>query len=115
MNVRPYCFFRMRLSSSTRSPRSCSERIRRPKPCFSVITADGTWFLCLYAQHGIDFHEALRAGASDAELADLISATWLGRIDRGAEERLGIAQRAPLYQVSALRADPRREMHTRGG
>jgi len=81
----------------------------------SRLTADGTWFLCLYAQHGIDFREALRTGASDAELADLISATWLGRTDRGAEERLGIAQRAPLYQVSALRADPRREMHTRGG
>src|SRR5271154_6416745 len=38
-NTRPYCFFRMRLSSSTSSPRSCSDRISLPNPCFKVITA----------------------------------------------------------------------------
>src|SRR6185295_15970917 len=41
-NTFPYCFFKIRLSSSTSRPRSWSERIRRPKPCFSVITAAGT-------------------------------------------------------------------------
>ena len=81
----------------------------------SRLTADGTWFLCLYAERGIDLRAPVRAGASDAELAELISATWQGRTDRGAEERLGLHERAPLYQVSGLRADPHREMHTRGG
>ena len=81
----------------------------------SRLTADGTWFLCLYAERGTDLREPLRTGATDAELADLIASTWRGRTDRGAEERLGVVHRAPLYQVDGLRADPHREMHTRGG
>jgi cyclic pyranopterin phosphate synthase len=81
----------------------------------SRLTADGTWFLCLYAQNGIDLRLPLRDGASDAELAALIASRWRGRSDRGAEERLAVADRSALYQVDALRADPRREMHTRGG
>ena len=81
----------------------------------SRLTADGTWFLCLYAERGTDLREPLRNGASDGELADLIAATWRGRTDRGAEERLGIVNRTPLYPVEGLRADPHREMHTRGG
>jgi cyclic pyranopterin phosphate synthase len=81
----------------------------------SRLTADGTWFLCLYAERGTDLREPLRNGATDKELADLIRSTWSGRTDRGAEERLGIAERSPLYRVEGLRADPHREMHTRGG
>jgi len=81
----------------------------------SRLTADGTWFLCLYAERGTDLREPLRHGVTDKELADLISSRWQGRTDRGAEERLGVADRSALYQVAALRADPRREMHTRGG
>ena len=34
---------------------------------------------------------------------------------RGAEERLGVADRGALYRIDSLRADPHREMHTRGG
>jgi cyclic pyranopterin phosphate synthase len=81
----------------------------------SRLTADGTWFLCLYAERGIDLREPVRAGATDDDLAELISSTWRGRTDRGAEQRLGLAQRSPLYQVDGLRADPHKEMHTRGG
>jgi GTP 3',8-cyclase len=81
----------------------------------SRITADGTWFLCLYAGRGIGLREALRGGATDAELAALIRATWEGRSDRGAEQRLGVRDRGALYQLDSLRADPHREMHTRGG
>jgi len=81
----------------------------------SRLTADGTWFLCLYAERGVDLREPLRAGASDEELAALIAATWRGRSDRGAEERLAVAQRGALYRIESLRADPHREMHTRGG
>src|SRR5947208_8910668 len=56
----------------------------------SRLTADGTWFLCLYAGQGVDLREPLRAGASDAELAALIASVWRGRRDRGAEERLAL-------------------------
>jgi len=81
----------------------------------SRVTADGTWFLCLYAGQGVDLRAPLRGGASDEELAALIRTTWQGRTDRGAEERLGVADRGALYRIDSLRADPHREMHTRGG
>jgi cyclic pyranopterin phosphate synthase len=81
----------------------------------SRLTADGTWFLCLYAERGIDLREPLRAGASDEDLRAIITNAWTGRTDRGAEERLSVVQRGALYKIDALRADPRREMHTRGG
>ena len=81
----------------------------------SRITADGTWFLCLYAARGIDLREPLRRGATDEALTSLIRETWQGRVDRGAEERLGVADRGALYRIDSLRADPHREMHTRGG
>jgi len=81
----------------------------------SRITADGTWFLCLYAAAGIDLREPLRRGVPHAELASLIRETWQGRSDRGAEQRLGVADRGALYRIDSLRADPHREMHTRGG
>ena len=81
----------------------------------SRLTADGTWFLCLYAERGSNLREPLRNGATDQELTDLITSAWRGRSDRGAEERLGVANRAPLYAIDGLRADPHREMHTRGG
>ena len=54
-------------------------------------------------------------GATDEEIADRIGETWRARTDRGAEERAGVADRGVLYQIESLRADPRREMHTRGG
>jgi hypothetical protein len=57
----------------------------------------------------------MRAGATDEELTALIRATWAERTDRGAEQRLAVPERGILYQVETLRADPRREMHTRGG
>jgi GTP 3',8-cyclase len=81
----------------------------------SRITADGQWLLCLYAASGVDLREPLRGGASDEELTALIRSGWEGRNDRGAEARLALTEREPLYQVGGLRADPHREMHTRGG
>lgn len=81
----------------------------------SRLTADGMWFLCLYAERGVDLRELLRTGAGDEEIARRIAETWRGRSDRGAEERLAIRPRGPLYPVEYLRADPHREMHTRGG
>jgi cyclic pyranopterin phosphate synthase len=81
----------------------------------SRLTADGTWLLCLYARSGVDLRTALRAGASDAELAATITDTWSGRADRGAEARGALPERKALYGRAELRADPHQEMHTRGG
>jgi cyclic pyranopterin phosphate synthase len=81
----------------------------------SRLTADGQWLLCLYAERGIDLRGPLRAGATDDELTVLLRDSWLGRTDRGAEERQALSARQPLYEVHGLRADPHREMHTRGG
>jgi cyclic pyranopterin phosphate synthase len=81
----------------------------------SRLTADGMWYLCLYAKLGIDLRAKLRGGATPAELAETIARTWRARDDRGAERRLEQHGRGPLVQASALRSDPHLEMHTRGG
>ncbi len=81
----------------------------------SRITADGTWFLCLYAAEGVDLRALLRGGHSDREIADRVREVWEARSDRGAELRARLPERGALYAIEGLRADPRREMHTRGG
>src|SRR2546427_5947404 len=81
----------------------------------SRLTADGMWYLCLYAQHGIDLREPLRRGAAADELKTLIDGAWGRRADRGAEQRLRLRDRTPLVQIGRLREDPHLEMHTRGG
>ena len=81
----------------------------------SRLTADGLWYLCLYAAHGTDLRRPLRGGATDEQLAQLIRATWQVRSDRGAEERLASRDRSPLIPVDRLKRDPHLEMHTRGG
>jgi cyclic pyranopterin phosphate synthase len=84
----------------------------------SRLTADGTWFLCLYAQKGVDLRTPLRDGASTEELRALITGVWTRRRDRGAEERKELEAtgiRGVLVEVEGLRRDPRLEMHTRGG
>jgi len=94
--------------SSTTAPfcRSCDR---------SRLTADGLWYLCLYATQGTDLRGPLRAGASPEEIASVIASRWRLRSDRGAEERLLIRDRAPLLALTELRRDPHLEMHTRGG
>jgi cyclic pyranopterin phosphate synthase len=79
------------------------------------LTADGTLFLCLYAEQGINLRDPLRSGASDAEILELVRTAWERRSDRGAEVRTALPDRGVLVQLEGLRADPRREMHTRGG
>jgi GTP 3',8-cyclase len=79
------------------------------------LTADGTFLLCLYGEDGLDLRQLARGDASDEEIAGRIAETWTRRTDRGAEERRGLADRGVLHRIESLRADPRREMHTRGG
>ena len=84
----------------------------------SRLTADGMWYLCLYATQGTDLRQPLRDGASAAELAEIITAGWTTRRDRGAEARKALedaGDREALVQLETLRQDPHLEMHTRGG
>ena len=81
----------------------------------SRLTADGLWYLCLYAQQGTDLRGPLRRGASIEELKALILPTWQSRRDRGAEDRLARRGQEPLISIGQLRQDPHLEMHTRGG
>jgi GTP 3',8-cyclase len=94
--------------SSTTAPfcRSCDR---------SRLTADGVWYLCLYAARGTDLRGPLREGAAREDLLALIRSTWQARRDRGAEERLATPDRSPLMQIGELKRDPHLEMHTRGG
>jgi cyclic pyranopterin phosphate synthase len=94
--------------SSTTAPfcRSCDR---------SRLTADGMWYLCLYAATGIDLRAPLRRGASIEELQAVIAGGWKSRADRGAEQRLELGDRRAFVPVKALRKDPHLEMHTRGG
>jgi cyclic pyranopterin phosphate synthase len=81
----------------------------------SRLTADGMWYLCLYASRGIDLRAPLRAGADAAALGALIANTWSARSDRGAEVRLAMRDRSAMIPLSSLKRDPHLEMHTRGG
>src|SRR5438270_10532513 len=82
----------------------------------SRLTADGMWYLCLYATRGLDLRGPLRAGASPDALRALIAGGWQARDDRGAEDRLALGDRRAFVPVQdLLRKDPHLEMHTRGG
>jgi cyclic pyranopterin phosphate synthase len=81
----------------------------------SRLTADGLWYLCLYATRGIDLRGPFRGGASPDDLKALITGGWRARTDRGAEDRLALGNRTPLVQIGGLKRDPHLEMHTRGG
>lgn len=79
------------------------------------LTADGRWYRCLYAAEGVDLAAPLRGGTSDAELSAMIHGGWRDREDRGAEVRRALPDRGVLVPLGRLRADPRLEMHVRGG
>ena len=81
----------------------------------SRLTADGTWFLCLYARHGIDLRSKLRSGTSPGQLREFISTVWGERQDQGAVDRLALKERGVLADGQDLKSNPHLEMHTRGG
>jgi cyclic pyranopterin phosphate synthase len=85
----------------------------------SRLTADGMWYLCLYAKDGIDLRHLLRNGTSSQEITSRIRSVWQGRKDRGAEERKALervgVREERLIKIERLRQDPHLEMHARGG
>ena len=85
----------------------------------SRVTADGMWYLCLYAKDGTDLRKLVRSGASPDSIRARIRSVWEGRRDRGAEERKALEQdglrEQRLIEIQKLRDDPHLEMHARGG
>ena len=84
----------------------------------SRLTADGMWYLCLYAKQGMDLRQPLRAGLCREDMLSRLRSVWQSRTDRGAEERKELEQtgaRGRLIGIEKLREDPHLEMHARGG
>jgi GTP 3',8-cyclase len=85
----------------------------------SRVTADGMWYLCLYATSGTDLRNPLRAGVGAERMRAMIKTGWEGRRDRGAEERKALERvglrDGGLIGIDRLREDPHLEMHARGG
>ena len=97
---RRHRFRHHRLDHGARSAARCNR---------SRLTADGQWYRCLYATSGMDLRGPLRAGASTAELTELISAVWSARTDRGAEQRKAERFRGAFvgHRRTAARPAPR--------
>jgi cyclic pyranopterin phosphate synthase len=51
------------------------------------LSSEGKFYTCLFATQGLDLRAAMRVGASDADLENLIRGRWLGRTDRYSELR----------------------------
>ncbi len=51
------------------------------------LSSEGRFYTCLFATDGLDLRGPLRAGASDADLLELLRTAWLGRADRYSEVR----------------------------
>ena len=68
------------------------------------LSADGKLYTCLFARAGHDLRAPLRAGASDEQLAELVSSRWSRRTDRYSEQRAelrasGENQRVEMFAV----------------
>jgi GTP 3',8-cyclase len=71
------------------------------------LSSEGVLYTCLFASKGLDLRSPMRAGATDAELLDLMRNAWAHRADRYSELRGELrAREAPLRKV---------EMHYIGG
>ena len=54
------------------------------------LSSDGALYTCLFATRGTSLRDALRGGASDEQLLELISGVWLRRADRYSELRASL-------------------------
>jgi len=71
------------------------------------LSSDGVLYSCLFATHGTSLRDALRGGASDDTLLDLISGVWQKRADRYSELRAS--------HVPQAHEEPKVEMFYIGG
>ena len=67
------------------------------------LSTDGKLFTCLFAGEGRDLKGPMREGASDEELAAIITGVWGARTDRYSEERASMTEapgrKVEMYQI----------------
>jgi GTP 3',8-cyclase len=66
------------------------------------LSAEGQLYTCLFAASGHDLRGPLRAGASDADISDLVAGIWRDRGDRYSELRSAATSRLPRVEMFAL-------------
>jgi GTP 3',8-cyclase len=59
------------------------------------LSSDGMLYTCLFATHGTSLRDALRGGASDDQLLELIRTVWGKRADRYSEQRASLRHSSP--------------------
>lgn len=68
------------------------------------LSADGVLYTCLFATTGTSLRDPMRAGATDAQLAELLGRIWLQRRDRYSELRQPeVAETRVLHKVEMYR------------
>ena len=66
------------------------------------LSAEGKLYTCLFSAVGHDLRDSMRAGASDADLHDLIDSVWRVRDDRYSELRTASTSHLPKVEMFAL-------------
>ena len=59
------------------------------------LSSDGVLYSCLFATHGTSLRDALRGGASDDHLLEIIREVWMKRSDRYSELRASLRHLGP--------------------
>ncbi len=69
------------------------------------VSAEGKLYTCLFASEGHDVKEALRSGATDNEIEEILRGIWSCRTDRYSEERAAlmaresVSRKVEMYQL----------------
>lgn len=69
------------------------------------LSADGVLYTCLFASSGTSLRDPLRNGASEADLAELLTKVWLHRTDRYSEQRrpeeaeMHVLKKVEMYRI----------------
>jgi cyclic pyranopterin phosphate synthase len=66
------------------------------------LSADGKLYTCLFAVRGTDFRAPLREGATDAQIAHILSQVWGRRTDRYSELRSARTADLPKVEMSYI-------------
>lgn len=66
------------------------------------LSADGSIYTCLFSGAGTDLRDPLRSGASDDDIAGIITSVWEQRTDRYSEERTGVSLGLPKVEMSFI-------------
>jgi cyclic pyranopterin phosphate synthase len=66
------------------------------------LSAEGSLYTCLFAEHGHDLKWLLRRGASDEEIVNEVAAVWRARADRYSEIRTAETAKARKVEMSYI-------------